>query len=151
MRRLALLLLLIPAAAAAELTPHLDVRVRQELLDGVLHFAPESDRNWIRVRTRAGLGYAAGDHVFTVRLNNEHRHMLDPDQELNWDEVIIDRLQWRWSSEERRTLTVGRQDNGQSHGTEQVNLSLCDFGRDATELFGQPAGVDHADRHGFTV
>ena len=110
MLRVALLLLLLPAAAAAELTPQLDVRVRQELLDEVLHFAPESDRNWIRVRTRAGIGYAAGDHLFTVRLNNEHRHMLDPDQELNWDEVIIDRLEWRWSIEERRTLTVGRQD-----------------------------------------
>lgn len=110
MLRLALLLLLIPVTAAAGWSPLVDLRVRQEILDGVFHFAPETNRNWIRVRTRAGASYAAGDHAFTLRLDNEHRHMLTPDQELNWDEVIIDRLTWRWSIAEARTLTVGRQD-----------------------------------------
>jgi hypothetical protein len=110
MLRFALFLLLIPATAAAELAPILDLRARQEFLDGAFHFAPETDRNWIRVRTRGGFSYGAGDHALTLRLNNEHRHMLTPDQELNWDEVIIDRLQWRWSIDEERALTAGRQD-----------------------------------------
>jgi hypothetical protein len=110
MLRLALLLLLIPATAAAELTPIFDIRVREEILDGVFYFAQDPDRDWIRVRTRAGASYAFDAHALTLRLVDEHRHMITPDEDLNWDEVIIDRLQWRWSIADARTLTFGRQD-----------------------------------------
>ena len=37
-----------------EIRPEFDLRVRQEVLDGVYHFAPETNRNWLRFRTRAG-------------------------------------------------------------------------------------------------
>ena len=100
-----------PAPSAGwTVTPVLDVRVRQEILDGVYHFTPaDPDRNWIRVRTRAGFQAWTGGHTFQLRLNNEHRHYLHPDQALDWDEVIVDNVWWRWLRGET-VLTVGRQD-----------------------------------------
>ena len=45
-----------------------------------------------------------------VRLVNEHRHVLTPDLDLDWDEVLVDRLLWRWSPREDLTVSMGRQD-----------------------------------------
>jgi len=104
------------AAAAAEagelvVTPLLDLRVRQEFLDGVYHFADDPDRDWLRVRTRGGGRLDAGAHRFEVRLGNEHRHVLDPeDVEFDWDELFVDHAFWSWSGDDRARITVGRQD-----------------------------------------
>ena len=68
--------------------PLFDVRVRQELLDGVYHFAPDPDRNWIRVRTRGGMRFTRGGHRLEFRLVNEHRHHLDPEQRGDLDEKL---------------------------------------------------------------
>ena len=52
-----------------------DERVRQESLDGVYYFAPTSDRNWIRVRTRVGLRleWQDHDHLATARHLRSYR------------------------------------------------------------------------------
>lgn len=116
MRLAALLIPLVLAASVAaaadgwRVDPRADLRVRQEILDGVYHFAPDPDRNWIRVRTRAGATFGRGDHDLDVRLVNEHRHHLDPDLEFDWDELIVDRLAWTWAAPDGVRLTVGRQD-----------------------------------------
>ena len=112
--KLILFVLLLTSAAsglalAGEITPIFDLRVRQEVLDGVYHFSPDADRNWIRVRTRAGVDASSGEHRFILRLNNEHRHFLDPDRKLDWDEVIIDKVSYRWQKGPT-TATFGRQD-----------------------------------------
>ncbi len=104
-----LLGLMTGSSLAQSITPNADIRVRQELLDGVYHFAPNPDRDWIRVRTRVGVNVASGTSQIIVRLNNEHRHYLDPDQKLDWDEVIIDQALWRWQPTKTTTLNVGRQ------------------------------------------
>lgn len=98
-----------PRSAAGEVRTEADLRVRQEVLDGVYHFAPENDRNWIRVRSRVGLRAATGHHVFHLRLTNEHRHHLHPDQDFDWDEVILDNAFWEWKDGGTQ-VTVGRQD-----------------------------------------
>jgi len=99
------------SANGTTFTPLLDLRVRQEVLDGVYHFAPDPDRNWIRVRTRAGGRLDLGAHRFELRLANEHRHYITPDdQDFSWDEVIIDRGFWSWKMDVQTRLTVGRQD-----------------------------------------
>ena len=64
MKRLLLMLLVLavpvgvaggPSAEGSfTMSPVFDLRVRQEILDGVFHFAAEPDRNWLRIRTRAG-------------------------------------------------------------------------------------------------
>jgi len=119
MLRHALILALLVAVVAPTLaddssltiTPTADLRVRQEVLDGVYHWAgSQSDRNWIRVRTRAGFKLDAGEHHGELRLANEHRHYITPDEELDWDEVLVDRFLWRWSPREDLTVTLGRQD-----------------------------------------
>lgn len=96
------------------LRPVLDVRVRQEILDGVYHFTPtDPDRDWIRVRTRAGGALQGGPHLFELRLANEHRHYLHPDDvDFDWDELIVDRAAWTWTPGAfgDLKLTVGRQD-----------------------------------------
>ena len=104
------LMMLLPVlASAVEVTPLLDLRVRQELLDGVLHFAPDPSANWIRMRTRAGVRTVAGAHRLELRLANEHRHYLHPDTDFEWNEVIIDRALWAWTPDDATTLTAGRQ------------------------------------------
>ena len=96
-------------AADAEWTPLLDLRVRQEILDGVFHFAPDPNRNWIRVRTRAGARLDLTEHRFELLLTNAHRHVLTPDQDFDWHELIIDRAYWSWQIREKHRLTLGRQ------------------------------------------
>lgn len=108
---LAGVLLATAAANAADLTPLADVRVRQEMLDGVYHFDPaQPDRNWLRVRTRLGAALTAGAHHGEVRLVNEHRHVFTPDTDLDWDEVLVDRLSWCWKPRADLSVTAGRQD-----------------------------------------
>ncbi len=103
-------------AAAPEFEPLLEVRLRHEIMDGVYYFAPEPDRNWVRVRTRAGLRVTAaaadgGRHGGEVVLNNEHRHVVTPGGgEFDWDEVILETACWRWRAADDLLLTVGRQD-----------------------------------------
>lgn len=108
-------------AAAAEaapdwsVTPLFDLRVRQETLDGVYHFdSANSDRDWIRVRARGGAALQGGAHRFELRLANEHRHYLDPDDtDFDWDELIVDRAAWTWTpdgGDRDLRLSVGRQD-----------------------------------------
>jgi len=95
--------------------PLLGLRARQELLDGVFHFDPvEPGRNWIRLRSRAGLHWTpSARQSFELRLLNEFRKILEPDTELDLDEVVIDHLWWRrvWERNGRLyTLKIGRQD-----------------------------------------
>lgn len=98
-------------ARAADVVPTADLRVRQEVLDGVYHFAPDPDRDWIRVRTRAGATLTAGAHALALRLANEHRHHRHPDDlEFDWDELLVDRAAWTWTIGQDDRLTVGRQD-----------------------------------------
>ena len=111
MLRLVLLVLAVASAAHAAIwTPHVDLRVREEVLDGVYHFAPEDDRDWVRVRTRLGLAYDADDFHAEVRLDNEHRHMRTPTREPDFDEIILDRALFAWTPASGATLTFGRQD-----------------------------------------
>jgi hypothetical protein len=100
-----------PSAPRAEttVTPHLDLRVRQENLQGVLYFAPDPDRNQLRFRTRAGVSLATDTHLFKLLLANEHRRQLHPDGvDFDWDELIIDQLFWQWKNGDAR-VTLGRQ------------------------------------------
>ena len=100
-----------PAQAASAWTPLCDLRARQEILDGVYHFAPNDNRQWLRLRTRAGLRLQNGRHLGEVLLTNEHRHYLTPDDiAFDWDEVIIERAFWSWQATSAVRLTVGRQD-----------------------------------------
>jgi hypothetical protein len=106
----------LPAVAAAEqdassftISPLFDLRVRQEILDGVFHFAPEPDRNWIRFRTRGGAVASTGHHEFKILLTNEHRRVVRPDDiAFDWDELILDETYWAWSISPNSKLTVGR-------------------------------------------
>ena len=91
------------------MSPLFDVRVRQEILDGVYYFAPDPDRNWVRVRTRLGAAAAGGDHEFKILLTNEHRRYVRPDQILfDWNELILDQAYWAWSITPDTKLTIGR-------------------------------------------
>jgi hypothetical protein len=98
------------AAEATTLSPLADVRLRQEILDGVYHFAPDPDRNWIRLRTRTGLRLDHGRHRGEILLTNEHRHYLTPgDVDFDWDELILDQAFWSYQADSGLRLTVGRQ------------------------------------------
>jgi hypothetical protein len=111
-----------PAAAGivwnreGALRPLLSVRVREEYLQNVHTFVPEgsTDRHWLRVRTRAGLHWQPQpEHAFEIRLVNEFRDTYGPASvDFDWDEIVLDRLLWRWRGEGTVpfTLTVGRQD-----------------------------------------
>jgi hypothetical protein len=91
-------------------TPLFDLRVRQEVLDGVMYFAPDPDREWVRFRTRAGLKSDFQQHSLTFRLVNEHRRFVVPaPSEFDWGELIIDQAKWDWKPEDETTLTLGRQ------------------------------------------
>ncbi len=92
--------------------PTFDLRLRQEILDGVLYFDPaNADRNWIRLRSRAGLRYTGRGHLFEARLCNEFRKIIEPDVELDLDELILDRLVWAWADPmDGVYFSVGRQD-----------------------------------------
>jgi len=92
-----------------KITPMFDLRIRQEVLDGVLYFTPEPDRQWIRIRTRAGLKIDSDHHAFTLRLANEHRRRQVPDKEFDWDELIIDQVAYSFSPDKITTITLGRQ------------------------------------------
>lgn len=108
---LAIVLVASAAAATVDIVPLAEVRVRQEVLEGVYHFDPaQQDRDWLRVRTRLGAALTAGAHHAEVRLVNEHRHVFTPDTDLDWDEVLVDRLSWRWTPRADLSVTAGRQD-----------------------------------------
>jgi len=92
-----------------QVSPLFDLRVRQEILDGVFHFAPEPDWNWIRFRTRAGAKATTGNHEFKILLTNEHRRFARPgDIPFDWDELILDQAYWAWSTSPHTKLTLGR-------------------------------------------
>ena len=99
-------------AQADPLLPSLDFRIRQERLADVFQFDPEvKDRNWLRIRTRAGLNLGTEQSRFELRLCNEFRKITRPSTELDLDELIIDRLLWAWRSDETPVFfSVGRQD-----------------------------------------
>jgi hypothetical protein len=95
---------------SVKFTPLFDLRIRQEVLDGVLFFTPTPDRQWVRFRTRAGLKVNSDHHAFTLRMANEHRRFIIPEPaEFSWDELIIDQAKWDWAPDEETTLTLGRQ------------------------------------------
>ena len=95
--------------AKTTVTPHFDLRLRQEVFDGVLHFLPDPDHNQLRFRTRFGLTASGEKHAFKLLLANEFRRYIHPhNANLSWDELIIDQLWWRWADSETK-LTVGRQ------------------------------------------
>jgi hypothetical protein len=97
------------AGAEPTITPEADLRVRQEIFDGVLYFAPDPDRNQVRFRTRVGLSLQDSLDTFKLLLANEHRRYLHPeDVEFDWDEVIIDQLYWDHQGGSAR-WTLGRQ------------------------------------------
>jgi len=104
------LLLPVTAAAADGLRPTADLRVRQEILEGVLHFADPSDANWLRVRSRAGLRFDDGPFGLELRLANEHRRHLNPSRNFDWDETIVDRALVHLEPAAGTTVTLGRQD-----------------------------------------
>jgi hypothetical protein len=114
---LSLMILLLPIVASAGPTVEtaFDLRVRQEVLEKVYFFAPDSDQNWIRVRPRLTLGLKDGHHGLQMRLTNEHRHYITPDQDFDEDEVIVDRLAYTWRGK-NTNLTIGRQDIIWNHG-----------------------------------
>ena len=90
----------------------LDLRLRQEVLDDLYYFTPaQPDRNWIRLRSRAGLAYGWGkSNELEARLCSEFRKINTPDTPLNYDEIILDRLLYRYRPSDWATLTLGRQD-----------------------------------------
>jgi hypothetical protein len=95
---------------AATWVPLAELRVRQEILDGVYHFAPEPDRNWLRVRTSAGVRFDQGPHRAVVVLRNEHRHYLTPaDVAFDWSELFLDQAYWSLQAGAGPRLTLGRQ------------------------------------------
>ena len=95
---------------SVNVTPLFDLRIRQEVLDGVLFFTPEPDRQWVRFRTRAGLKVASDHHAAAFRMANEHRRFVIPEpEEFDWDELIIDQAFYAWTPDDITTLTVGRQ------------------------------------------
>ena len=89
-----------------------DLRVRQEMLSDVFYFTPtQPDRNWLRVRSRAGLRYGWGNaHEVQGRLCSEFRKITTPDTELNFDEIIVDQLLYRYRAWPGIAITLGRQD-----------------------------------------
>jgi hypothetical protein len=93
-----------------QVSPVFDLRVRQEVLDGVYHFAPDPYRNWVRIRSRLGAEASTTGHDFKVLLTNEHRHFIGPGTPVfDWDEIILDQMWWRWSFSPESKLTLGRQ------------------------------------------
>lgn len=100
-----------PAADAdpSPFTPLLDLRLRQEYLDNVLYFAPDPDRNLLRLRPRVGLNWEKDKSTIQLRLANECRYYLHPDGlDMDWNELIIDQLFWQYRPQDTK-LTVGRQ------------------------------------------
>jgi hypothetical protein len=90
--------------------PLFDVRVRQEIMDGVYYFAPDPDRNWLRFRARLGVTAADDKNEFKILLTNEHRRYVEPsDIPFDWDELILDQGYWAWSFAPESKITVGRQ------------------------------------------
>ena len=95
---------------SVKFTPLFDLRIRQEVLDGVLYFAPNPDRNRVRFRTRGGVKAEYGASTFKLRLVNEHRRIIEPEStEFDWDEIILDETFWAWKSSDETTLKFGRQ------------------------------------------
>ena len=113
MRTLATLLLILIAVSAiaddTSIKTNFDLRIRQEILDGVYHFAPDTDRNWLRTRSRFGVVIKNGEHRISARLCNEFRNNLDTSGAFNEDELILDQLYYKWKNK-KTTLTIGRQD-----------------------------------------
>ncbi len=104
----------VAGAADSDWAPLFGLRVRQEYLPNVYYFDPvEQDRNWVRYRTRGGLRWRpAAGHTFQIRLVNEFRKIYEPDTKVDWSEIVIDRLSWRWRTGGERpvTITAGRQE-----------------------------------------
>ncbi|MBM4118008.1 hypothetical protein FJ251_09785 [bacterium] len=102
----------LPAAAEPGLRGALDLRLRQEYLDGLYYWSPDQpDRNWLRLRSRAGAAYSWGaSHEIEARACSEFRKITTPDTPLNYDEIILDRLLYRHRPSDWATLTLGRQD-----------------------------------------
>ena len=103
----------LPAGARAEssarFTPQADLRVRQEVLDGLLPFAPDPDRNQVRFRSRVGGTLDVENYRFRFLLTNEHRRYVRPDGiDFDWDEVTIDQLFYQVHRPDWQ-LAVGRQ------------------------------------------
>jgi hypothetical protein len=112
-----LLALLLPGALFAEgrrVEPLAGIRIRQEYMPNVYYFDEnEKDRNWIRWRTRAGMFLEMEDeYEFELRFVNEFRKTYTPGRDVDWDEIVIDRLLFRWTRGEAEplTVTIGRQD-----------------------------------------
>jgi len=107
-----LAILALPAAAEPGLRGALDLRLRQEHLDELYYWTPaQPDRNWIRLRSRAGGSYGwRAAHEVEARLCSEFRKILTPDTPLNYDEIILDQLLYRYRPDDWATLTLGRQD-----------------------------------------
>ncbi|MBE0567213.1 MAG: hypothetical protein IH621_14730 [Krumholzibacteria bacterium] len=135
-------------ARGASVAALADLRVRQEVLDGVYHFAPDPDRDWIRVRARAGGRLSAGAHALELRLANEHRHHLHPDDlEFAWDELLVDRAAWTWTFGQDDRLTVGRQDIVWPGGFLMLERSPLDGSR---TLFQDAVRLQLSDQDGGT-
>ena len=140
-------LLAAACADAATVTPTADLRVRQEVLDGVYYFAPDPDRDWIRVRTRGGGSVEAGVHTLALQLANEHRRYLDPDDvAFDWGELIIDRAAWTWQASQDVALTVGRQDLIWEGGFLMLERSPLDGSR---AIFADGVRLETGDEDGL--
>ena len=96
-------------ASSFTVSPLFDLRVRQEIMDGVYYFAPEPDRNWYRFRTRLGAEASGGNHEFKLLLTNEHRRSVGAGKiAFDWNELILDQAYWTWSVNPRTKITLGR-------------------------------------------
>jgi hypothetical protein len=99
------------APMAFEISLPAEIRARQEVFIRSWHFADETDRSWIRLRSRAGVRIAQDGHAGVIMLNNEHRHYLAPDGiSFDWEEIIIEHAYWRWQPRIDQRVTIGRQD-----------------------------------------
>ncbi len=97
------------ADSVSHFTPQADLRVRQEVMDGLLPFAPDADRNQVRFRSRLGGTLDVDQYRFRFLLTNEHRRYVRPDGiDFDWDEVIVDQLYYQLRHQDWR-LSVGRQ------------------------------------------
>jgi len=111
----------------------LDLRLRQEVLNDLYTFDPvEPDRDWIRLRSRVGFACGWGNaHEVVGRLCSEFRKIRTPETPVNYDEIIIDRLLYRFRPSDWATLTAGRQDIAWDDGLLVMDGTPLDGSRSA--------------------
>jgi hypothetical protein len=112
------------------------VRVRQEYLDNAFDYDADRDdrNNWIRVRSQLHCSFTpvAGVKLF-ARINNEHKHWLNPERDFEIDELVFESLYLELSDigGSPVTLIVGRQNLMYGEGFVLMDGSPLDGSRTA--------------------